>query len=194
MIYLHLFCFILKKSMETKRLFIGTFVAPSLFESKFKSVQYDFDTCCSGKWVELNNLHFTYQFLGNVETSQIDEFRNSLKDYLIDYQSKLSIKGLSVLPKPNFPKVLYMKIQNDDGIVLSAQKKMENILVSHGYKPEKRAFTPHVTLLRIKQFERNRFIETITKYQDFEIGIMDSFRIDMIESQLTKYGPIYRKI
>lgn len=181
-------------NVETKRLFIGTFIDTSLFESKFKLIHYDFDACCGGKWVELNNLHFTYQFLGDVETKIIPELRNSLKDYLINYESKLIISGLSALPKLNFPKILYVKVQNEDDLVINTQKQIENVLISWGFQPENRAFTPHITLLRIKQFERNKFIETINKYKDFEIGVMDRFKIAIVESELTKYGPIYRKI
>jgi len=180
--------------METKRIFIGTFVDTSMFESKFKSIKDDFDACCSGNWVEINNLHFTYQFLGDVESKNIPELKKSIEEYLIKYDSKLIIKGLSALPKTNFPKVLYVKIQNDDGIILKAHKQIDMNLATHGYQPEKRAFTPHVTLLRIKEFERNKFIETIDKYAEFEIGVMNSFSIDLIESQLTKYGPIYKRI
>lgn len=180
--------------METKRLFIGTFINNSLFESKYKSIRNDFEHNCSGKWVGMNNLHFTYQFLGDVEAGSIAEIINSLKDFLINYDSKLIIKGLSALPKPDFPKVLYAKVQNEGDLVINIQKQIENVLISWGFQPENRAFTPHITLLRIKKFERNKFIESIKKYKDFEIGVMDRFKIDIIESELTKYGSIYRKL
>lgn len=179
-------------NMETKRLFIGTFINNSLFESKYKSIRNDFEQCCNGKWVEMSNLHFTYQFLGDVDTGNITEIRNSLKDFLINYDSKLIIKGLSALPKLNFPKVLYVKVENE--VVINIQKQVESVLISWGFQPENRAYTPHITLLRIKKFERNQFIETIEKYKDFEIGEMNNFSINIIESQLTKYGPIYKKI
>lgn len=180
--------------METKRLFIGTFVNNSLFESKYKSIRNDFDHCCSGKWVEMSNLHFTYQFLGDVESGNIAEIKNSLKDFLINYDSKLIIRGLGALPKPNFPKVLYVKVQNEVELVINLQKKIEDVMLSWGFQPENRAFTPHITLLRIKKFERNQFIETIEKYKNYEIGEMKNFSINIIESQLTKYGPVYKKI
>jgi 2'-5' RNA ligase len=180
--------------METKRLFIGTFVDEHLFGNKYEEVQQDFRDCCGGKWVETENLHFTYQFLGDVDTGLITEIKNKLKDYLIEYKSKLIIRGLSALPKLKFPRIIFAKIRNDDHLVLNVQKQIEAIMTNLDFQPDKRDYIPHLTLLRVKYFDRNQFVPAIEKYGDFEFGIMNSFRIDLIESILTKEGPIYKKI
>lgn len=180
--------------METKRLFIGTFIDSYLFKNKYEELQQNFNECCGGKWVEPNNLHFTYQFLGDVEAKLIPVIKSSLADCLVEYNSNLKFKGIFALPKPSFPRVLYVKIINDDQKVINIQKKMEKIMTANDFQPETRVFIPHVTLLRIKQFERYKFVQMVEDFKFYEIGDMRQFKIDLIESQLTKEGPIYNII
>jgi 2'-5' RNA ligase len=183
-----------KTFMKTKRLFIGTFIAPSLFENVYKQIQDDFNTCCSGKWVEPVNLHFTYQFLGDVDESFVPEVQNGISEYLKNYDSELVIKDISALPKPAYPRVLYVNVIDKNGIVKKTQKLIESALLDLGFQPELREYLPHVTLMRIKQSYKHRFGDILEKYRDFKIGTMPSFGIDLIESVLTESGPIYKKI
>lgn len=180
--------------METKRLFIGTFVDSLLFESKLPEIKSDFEICCKGSWVDVRNLHFTYQFLGDVEMQHINDIRKAIFDYLSYYESEIEIKGLNALPKVKYPMVLYAQIINKDNKIIELQQQIGTALEKFGFRIDKRAFKPHITLLRIKSANRFEFGETIEKYKDYEFGSMNRFSIGLIESQLTKRGPIYRKI
>ncbi len=173
-----------------KRLFIGTFIDKTLLEYTYDEIKKDFNKVCEGKWVELENLHFTYKFIGQVDEEIIPEIKDALKDYLRKYEYTLEFKKFGVFPNPKKPNVLFCKTFNSDKIIYKAQKEMDDILSQFGFEKEKRKFLPHLTLLRIKKNERN-FENILSYYYDYEIGVMLNFSINLIESKLTNKGPIY---
>jgi len=177
--------------MQTKRLFVGTFIDTSIIEYYYPSFKEDFDTVSTGKWVELENLHFTYKFLGDVEYDKIEFIQDSLKDLLVRYNSKIILKGLNVFPNPAMPKVLFANIYNRDNKILNIFKEIEKRVISLGFDKEKRKFRPHLTLKRIKSNKR-AFGQILSEYRNIEIGNMNTFSVSLIESELTYKGPIYK--
>ena len=174
-----------------KRLFIGTHVDDSLFEFLYKGIQDDFNPVCTGKWVENENLHFTYKFLGDVEEKKISEILSLLKEELNTFNSSLIFKGFGCFPDMQRPNVLFCKIFNPDKQLFKLQESIENKLESLGFEKERRRFKAHLTLRRIKTSTRN-FENILSYYKDFEIGEMLSFSVNLIESKLTAQGPIYK--
>jgi 2'-5' RNA ligase len=117
-----------------KRLFIATFIDNSLFENIYTELIKDFSNAVTGKWVELPNLHFTYKFLGNVDSTRIPEIESALKSSLKKYDSKLSIKGLGVLPNISKAKILYAGVFNLEKILIKQQAFIENQLAKLGFQ------------------------------------------------------------
>ena len=175
---------------EKRRLFIGTFIDRALFESLFNDIRVGFDYVCTGKWVELENLHFTYKFLGNVDLNKIPEILNSAGQYFTAYNSPIELKGLGAFPNPFVPKILFAKMFNPDSKIIEMQKKIDNELEKLGFEKERRRFAPHLTLRRIKSY-RESFKEALASYKELNIGIMPEFTINLIESRLSSAGPAY---
>ena len=97
-----------------------------------------------GNWVHPEDLHITLQFLGPVAPAQqacIAEAARSVQGEPFD----LEIDQLDFWPKPRIvwagPEVIPPQLQE---LVKSLGQKLEQC----GFLPEKRAYNPHVTLLR----------------------------------------------
>jgi len=176
-----------------KRLFIGTFIDTTLMQFIYDEIKNDFNKVCTGKWVELENLHFTFKFLGHVDEELIPELKDALKNYLKQFDSILQFKKFGVFPNTKKPNVLFCKTFNPDKIIFTAQKEMDEILTQFRFEKEKRKFLPHLTLLRIKKTEKN-FPNILSFYYDYEIGSMLNFSINLIESKLNHKGPTYKII
>ncbi len=176
--------------METKRLFIASFVAEYLFARHISDIQNIFANSSSGKWSDLNNLHFTYKFLGNVEINKIPEIIDLMKDLFTEYPSIIKFNKLGLLKSRIKPQVLYSSIYNADKSVFNNFKEIENRLVKYGFPKEKQKFMPHVTLLRIKKFEEN-FFDVFEQNKEFYIGKQQKYKINLVSSTLTHSGPIY---
>jgi RNA 2',3'-cyclic 3'-phosphodiesterase len=180
--------------MQTKRLFFGTFIDSTIFQYIFEELQSEFSSVTQGKWVEPDNLHFTYQFLGDTDVSIIPEIKYNLGNYLKTHNSGLLIQGLGVFPKIKRANVLFTNIYCMDKIIFEIQKQIEKVMQKFGFQPEKREFTPHLTLQRIKKSDTSELKILLDKYKSHKFGYLDSFSVDLIESKLTPKGPIYSKI
>lgn len=174
-----------------KRLFIGVFIEDRFFTESFQKIKSDFKNVSFGKWVELNNLHFTIKFLGDVDSSQIPEIKNLLKENLIAHECNYSISGLSVLPARGIPRVLYAGIEAEGNTMLEQAVLIDSALEELGFDKEERDFFPHISLLRMKSVS-NDFRSVLKQYSRFYFGKGTNFKIDLIESKLTPNGPIYK--
>ena len=145
----------------------------------YETIRSDCDGL-QGKWVERNNLHLTYRFLGDKFTPE--EVIEKL-DRLFYVPKILPIKGLGVFNE----KILYAKT-NDKTL------HEINTAITEKLHLEKERFVPHVTLLRIKRIENSKkFKECLSFYHDKTIGTL-STRVLLFSSRLTPKGPIYTQI
>ena len=178
--------------MQTKRLFTGTYIDKEIFEDVYVDMLEDFNGISTGKWVEPENLHFTYHFIGDFDSSKIPDLINELKSTCKTYKSELVIKGISGFPNILNPRILHAEVIDYNNILQNIFSNLERRLIPFGYKPESRKFTPHVTLQRIKSIKKDEFNSIIQDYSDFEFGKMSKFNVNLIESELTPRGPVYR--
>ena len=180
--------------MRTKRIFIGTFISQDIFSNIYDVLKSDFAKATNGKWVEKENLHFTFKFLGDVDINIISQISSELVEELKLYNCELTFKGLSCFPNIRQPKVLFSKIFTNKELINSIYNRIEQKLLDFGFEAEKRRFDPHLTLQRIKQYDNKLFPDIISKYANEVFGTMSSFEVVMIESELTRSGPIYKVI
>lgn len=179
---------------QTKRLFVGTFLQTEKLLTEYPNIKKEFKTAISGKWVEEYNLHFTYHFLGNVESKIIPFLLDGLSPILKEYKSELALKGLGCFPSLRSPRVLFVNLRDDKGILKDIHKDCAKVLDKFNIELERREYHPHLTLIRIKTFKIGLFQRIMEKYFNLDLGTIDTFRVNLIESQLTKDGPIYKTV
>lgn len=178
-------------SGKMKRLFIGTYVNNDMFEYQLNEIKDDFKPYVFGKWVEHNNLHFTYKFLGDVEDDKVVEIKDSLKELLITYESPLEFSTLGAFPNKFKPRVLFAGMYNPGGQIFKIQKEIENKMQNFGFEKEKKKFKPHITLCRIKEVKDSP-ADLFDDYRDRQFGVMPEFSVNLIESELSRSGPVYK--
>ncbi|MBE2188604.1 MAG: RNA 2',3'-cyclic phosphodiesterase [Desulfobulbaceae bacterium] len=176
--------------MAVKRLFIGTFIDYTLFEPIYNEIVDELGEVVFGKWTEINNLHFTYKFLGNIEIDKIDSLIEGLGDILKQKESPLKIRGLGCFPTANKPRIVYARVFNPDNSVINSYHIIESRMKKLGFAPEIKHFVPHVTLMRVKS-HLTGFSDKLKTYNNMPIGLMPSYKISLIESTLTNKGPNY---
>ena len=140
----------------------------------------------SGKLTEKENLHLTFKFLGEIPEEKVDEVKKALKKIKFKkFKAKLGEFGLF---SPSFIKILWIKIENCDGL----QQEIDNALESL-FKKEK-GFMGHLTIARVKSVRDkkmflNHFKRLKTPPLEFEVK-----EIHFKESKLTPNGPIYTDV
>ena len=115
-------------------------------------------TDIDGKKVPVANLHITLSFLGNVDEAQINSYYQAA-DHVEGTRFQLVLDRLGSFMRS---KILYMGCSHVPDELKQLVSNLEDKLVKCGYEPEKRPFTPHITLAR-------KFRKVIRQQESFEI-------------------------
>jgi 2'-5' RNA ligase len=144
------------------------------------------------KWVELESMHLTLKFLGEIPDNQIVEVCHIVKDVASRYQEF----DFAVREAGSFggrsARVLWVGAGLDCRELLELQQDLEDELADAGWPKEGRPFSGHLTLCRIRNSKAGEKLGgLIEQYKDYDLGTVHAGSITVFESQLTPQGPIY---
>ena len=144
------------------------------------------------KLVEPENIHVTLKFLGDTDEEKINEIENIIKNSVKNINTfNIKLKGSGVFPNKNYMKVIWIGLENAEPIGEIA-KKMDEQLQNLGFEPEKRGFSAHLTIARVKSSRnKEKLLQIIQKYQDVEFATIEVNLVKLKKSDLTPKGPIY---
>ena len=145
------------------------------FENKIK------DIGANVKLVEPKNVHITLKFLGDIEEEKIDEVEEIMKTATEGMGSfDIKLKGTGAFPNQNYMKVIWIGIEGGEQISVIADKIDED-LSKIGFEREKRKFSAHLTIGRVRSAKnKDQLIQIIEKYKEFEFADMkvDSIKLN----------------
>ena len=150
----------------------------------------------SVRWVAPDGIHLTLKFLGNIVSENVVEIEKAISEAARGFAPfNLEIGKLGVFPNIQAPRVVWVGLEGEMENLLTLHNNIERTLIPLGFSPEGRAFSPHLTLGRVRESaspgERRRLGEIVTS---LKVGGKVSFRIDCINlmrSQLTREGAVY---
>lgn len=179
--------------MQTIRAFISIEI-PQEIKEKISLIQEQLrviETPIS--WVRLDSIHLTLKFLGNIPEEQIPDIKKCIVTAVSGISPfKVNVKGGGVFPNLNYPRVIWLGLEDKTDSLFKLQKGIDGCLEKIGFEPEERGFTPHLTLGRVKSLKgKNQLIRTIHIYKDIEVGEIYVDRIKLMRSQLNPAGAIY---
>lgn len=143
----------------------------------------------TGKMTELENLHLTLKFLGELDSETIEKVKEKLSRVEFDeFECTLGIIGtFSVLGKP---RIVWIKINGKE--LWDLQKKIDDSLQDLFAKEER--FMSHMTIARVKYVkDKKDFVDYIKNIAVKEI----KFRVNCFKlksSDLRRIGPVYADI
>jgi len=150
------------------------------------------------KWVDPNSIHLTLKFLGNIDAGRTGEITRVMEEAVKGIPPfRLSVKDLGVFPNVRRVQVAWVGLSGEVDRLRQLQQRLESSLEQLGFAAESRAFTPHLTIARIRDQaspdERQRFGQLITS-TSFEAGEISVDAISLMRSQLTRQGAIYSRL
>lgn len=167
----------------------------SEFKPQINEIIEDFKTLNTNvKYVEVENLHFTLKFFGDVDEGEIAEISEVVKDTLKEFKPfTLKIQGCESFPNLNHIKVIWIGSENNP-ILNDLHDKLDEGFSKIGFKKDSR-FSTHLTIGRMKSAKnKNQVKEKLLDYKDIEIGEMSISSVALKKSTLTPNGPIYENI
>jgi 2'-5' RNA ligase len=142
------------------------------------------------KWVRPESVHLTLKFLGEVKDEKILEVCNAAKEVAGRHNSfDLKIESVGYFGGRS-ARVLWVGTDSDN--LSRLQKDLEQRLAQAGWPEEKREFSGHLTLCRVRNPKAGVRLATISEnYKDFKLGVMLADSVTLYQSQLKPTGPVY---
>jgi 2'-5' RNA ligase len=144
------------------------------------------------KIVETKNIHITLKFLGDTEEKSIDKIEEIMKQAVKEIEPfNIKLINTGAFPNSNYIKVMWIGII-DNGELSQISNNLNEKLTNLGFKKEKRKFSPHLTIARVRSARnKEKLVELIDKYCEFEFLKIKVNSIKLKKSELTPKGPIY---
>ena len=108
---------------------------------------------------------------------------------------RMTARGIGVFPDMNRPRVLWAGLSGDLRSLVDFHGILDENLFSAGFGKEKRRFTAHVTLGRIKRaVDVRQLAAAMAPCLDFQSKPFCIDRLMVYKSDLTAAGPVYRRL
>jgi len=142
------------------------------------------------KWVRPEQIHLTLKFLGEINDKDVVEVCRIVGEVASTGEKfSFTVRGLGIFGSP--ARVLWAGIEKNE-YLLSLQKELNSKLAEVGFSADRRGFSAHLTLCRIKNASAGRDMARIAgEYGDLELGSTMVDSICVYKSELTKQGPDY---
>ena len=155
-------------------------------------------------WVRPASIHLTVKFLGDIPDGMVCSLRAAIELGASGHRAiHVPLARLGVFPRPQAPRVLWAGPlesweQGADALRLkSLHRTVEDACQAVGLVPEGRPFSPHVTLARIKEGERQvgqALAQSGLLDRSVTIGTLPVEAIALMKSELQPPGPVYSKL
>ena len=180
--------------MSQLRAFLAMEVDEDLKAKMYKIIKEFKQIDARIKYVELENLHLTLKFFGDIDTEGIDLLSSKIEKVVSNFDKfTVKIKGCGAFPNTKRIKVIWFGL-DEDAIVKQLHDELDKEFVKLGFDKD-RKFSTHLTIGRMKSAKgKDKVKSKIEEFSEVEIGEMCVDRIVLKKSTLTPQGPIYEDI
>ena len=173
------------------RIFIGFFASKSIQEYVEK-IREQADDFIKGKWVEPQNYHMTFHFIGEVPEEKIMDIIKAVQEVSQRHKAiKVKYRSLGVFPDLDRARVLWIGVAEGEDELRNLAKDIYHTNRKLGIKSDSKPFHSHVTICRIKEYDKKKLKALLRKYENTSFGEDTVDSISVIRSSLTSVGPIY---
>ncbi|MFA5925348.1 MAG: RNA 2',3'-cyclic phosphodiesterase [Parcubacteria group bacterium] len=170
-----------------KRLFLGISVPENVKKRLFRLVENKFQSL-PVKWARPENMHITLSFLGHIQEENIPAICDSIRE---------SLGNIGVF-ELDFEKIEYGPGQDSKRMIWATGKRSEELeelkfrleSALGDLRKEKKKFTPHITLGRIRRGEWLRLEKEPDIFEEYKFNVPVS-SVELLESKSEKGKRVY---
>lgn len=144
------------------------------------------------RWSRPDGIHLTLKFLGDIKSNMIENIAEQVAA-ACKACSPFSIEIAQTGAFPNFrrPRVFWLGVHEKTGNLSGLKKSIDNRLQEIGFPKESRAFSPHLTIGRIKSSDDVDVICRAFQKAYFEPMSFDADEVIVMQSRLRPTGSAY---
>ena len=149
------------------------------------------------KYVDSKNLHISLKFLGDLNSIESEKVSLALKKISFQYNpfDITLTKNIGIFTNRNIPRVIWIGIKTGSNKLKEICSSIEQELINETFLRIEKNFIPHITIGRIKKIKyKDELVKNLKNinFKDSEDIKQNIQSIELMESQLTPNGPIYR--
>lgn len=179
--------------MSKIRTFIAIKIPPGILE-KIADLQNNLKGI-GGRisWTKPGNIHLTLKFLGDTDEKLVDDIATGLQQAVTGEKPfDVYIKTTGAFPNFNRPRVIWIGAESDGDELQRLAELVEGCTADFGFKKEKRTFSAHLTLGRVKDARGiEPVVNKLMHYKEVELGSFPVKDFHLIKSVLHSSGAIY---
>jgi RNA 2',3'-cyclic 3'-phosphodiesterase len=108
---------------------------------------------------------------------------------------RLEVGGVGTFPSPKNARVVWVGLSGDIEKLSRLQAAVEETISNIGFERDERAFTPHLTLGRIKYIRsRDRWLKALDEVKDIRLSGFDVAAVSLMKSGLKPSGAVYTEV
>lgn len=184
--------------MEMIRTFIGIHLPPDLLDA-LEGLAERLQQRPGGeaaRWVPKGNIHLTLKFLGDVPADRLPHIYQAVSQAAArSAPFHLEVANVGCFPDARRPRIVWAGVEGDLPALLRLYEALEKALEALKYPREKRPFTPHLTIARVKQQAAPREVaalgQSIATFGPVALGAMEVTSLHVIKSVLQPTGAVY---
>lgn len=104
------------------------------------------------RWIPPENQHVTLKFLGSTDPAQLGYVVAAGEAVAAGRgAASLTLRDLGVFPSARRARVLWVGFEDPQGLLACLARDLDDRLAGLGFEPEKRPYSPHLTIARFKR-------------------------------------------
>ncbi len=143
-------------------------------------------------WVRPENIHITLKFLGETAEERVEAIRRALHAVASEHAAfRLAVAGVGTFGG-RVPRVVWIGVTEGAEPLTALAGHVESSLADLGFPREKRGFTAHLTLGRVRSGKNvGELAAAIREIQEERFGAVAADAFELIQSRLHPSGSVY---
>ena len=179
-----------------RRLFIALPFPDSACES-LKEIHCALSRAKALKAVRPDQYHLTLKFFGECDGKRAEGIEQGFGGVGVGkVPVPFSLEGMGVFPGLQRPKVLWVGIRDEKGLIEGVFNAVSGFAASLGFPGEERAFSPHLTVARLRRdaILPRDIIALMEDRRDEHFARSEFQKVVLYESKLMPGGPVYTEV
>lgn len=182
------------------RAFIAVDISPSVRTEARKALKDVAAAFPNVKWVDDENFHVTLKFLGSVPTTDLHRVVRAVETACRGFeQFDLLFEGVGAFPNAENPRTIWIGVGDGVREIRRLASRIDDEMAKIGYPPENREFSPHLTVGRARQKDREESFagglsRMISERANVFIGTSPVDAVVVYSSELERGGPKYEAL
>jgi len=177
------------------RLFVAIELSGSV-RAVVKAVQDGLRPSCDGvRWVPVHQVHLTAKFLGEVSDAKVAGVSEAVaRAAKAAAPFTMEVAGCGCFPPRGPARIVWVGLREESGALVRCVDVVEEELARLGFAKERRPFSPHVTIGRVRDDRSHGGIRSAVEAFTFDSVEQSVSSITLMSSVLSPKGPTYTAV